>query len=207
MISPLDRAWLDMARGQAVKAWGFTSPNPCVGAVVVRDGRVVGHGFHRAAGLPHAEPIALELAGRRARGATLYVTLEPCSHRGRTPPCAEAILASGVVRVVVADLVINKPLGWSPPGIEFRRAHLYDINPVGVGAMAVASALSVTAYLGVFGPAAQAFSATIALCLHYEYLAVDLHVVGMALLWIALVFTLWSGWSYFRDFYHEVFSS
>jgi signal transduction histidine kinase/CheY-like chemotaxis protein/purine-cytosine permease-like protein len=75
-----------------------------------------------------------------------------------------ANIAISWMMVVVADLVINKPLGWSPPGIEFRRAHLYDINPVGVGAMATASALSVTAYLGAFGPVAQAFSAIIALC-------------------------------------------
>ncbi len=81
---------------------GQTSPNPAVGAVVVRDGEVVGHGFHTYAGLKHAEVLALEEAGERARGATLYVTLEPCCHQGRTGPCTEAVIASGVKRVVTA---------------------------------------------------------------------------------------------------------
>jgi diaminohydroxyphosphoribosylaminopyrimidine deaminase / 5-amino-6-(5-phosphoribosylamino)uracil reductase len=78
-----------------------TKPNPVVGAVVVADGEVVGEGWHERAGEAHAEVIALESAGERARGATLYVTLEPCSHHGRTPPCVDAILAAGVARVVV----------------------------------------------------------------------------------------------------------
>ena len=81
---------------------GLTRPNPAVGAVVVRNGRVVGEGYHRKAGGPHAEVVALRQAGDRARGATLYVTLEPCSTWGRTPPCTEAILAAGLRRVVVA---------------------------------------------------------------------------------------------------------
>src|SRR5438034_4242732 len=80
---------------------GRTSPNPPVGAVVVAGGMVVGRGFHRRAGLPHAEVEALRAAGRRARGSTLYVTLEPCAHHGRTPPCTEAIRAAGVRRVVI----------------------------------------------------------------------------------------------------------
>lgn len=79
---------------------GWTSPNPMVGAVVVKDGQVVGTGFHRRAGGPHAEVHALEEAGHSARGATLYVTLEPCNHTGRTPPCTQAILKSGVSKVV-----------------------------------------------------------------------------------------------------------
>jgi len=81
---------------------GRTSPNPAVGAVLVRDGEVVGRGFHTYAGQKHAEIMALEEAGERARGATLYVTLEPCSHQGRTPPCADALIAAGVGRVVAA---------------------------------------------------------------------------------------------------------
>lgn len=82
---------------------GLTSPNPLVGAVVVTPaGEVAGEGFHAHAGGPHAEVVALEAAGARARGATLYVTLEPCVHQGRTPPCTEAVLAAGVRRVVAA---------------------------------------------------------------------------------------------------------
>lgn len=86
----------------AAQGLGRTSPNPAVGAVVVREGVVVGEGWHRAAGQPHAEVEALRAAGAAARGATVYVTLEPCSHHGRTPPCTDALLAAGVARVVYA---------------------------------------------------------------------------------------------------------
>jgi len=86
----------------AKKGTGKTFPNPMVGAVVVKGGRVVGRGFHQCAGLPHAEVEALLCAKGRARGATLYVNLEPCNHFGRTPPCADAIIRSGVSRVVCA---------------------------------------------------------------------------------------------------------
>lgn len=86
----------------ARKGLGRTAPNPAVGAVVVRRGRVVGEGYHRAAGEPHAEVEALRAAGEKARGADLYVTLEPCDHRGRTPPCTAAIVAAGVARVAYA---------------------------------------------------------------------------------------------------------
>lgn len=94
---------LDLARG--VK--GRTSPNPAVGAVLVRDGEVVGEGATMSYGLPHAEPVALAAAGGRARGATMYVTLEPCSHTGRTPPCADAVIAAGVTEVHIATLDPN----------------------------------------------------------------------------------------------------
>src|SRR5207253_122015 len=86
----------------AQKAKHQTSPNPMVGAVLVREGKVVGEGYHRRAGGPHAEVIALRQAGEMARGATLYVTLEPCVHEGRTAPCVEALLGAGVARVIAA---------------------------------------------------------------------------------------------------------
>ncbi len=86
----------------AERGWGRVAPNPMVGAVLVRDGVIVGEGYHAEFGGPHAEVVALERAGERARGSTLYVTLEPCSRQGKTPPCAEAILRAGVSRVVYA---------------------------------------------------------------------------------------------------------
>ena len=86
----------------AANARGRTSPNPLVGAVIVKDGRIVAEGWHRQAGTPHAEVHALNMAGDLAKGATLYVTLEPCSHFGKTPPCANAIAEAGIKRVVAA---------------------------------------------------------------------------------------------------------
>lgn len=93
-----------MARALQLAANGLTttSPNPRVGCVIVKDGHIVGEGWHARAGSPHAEIHALKAAGRAARGATVYVTLEPCSHHGRTPPCAEALIQAGVTRVVAA---------------------------------------------------------------------------------------------------------
>ncbi len=95
-----DIYFMKLALAEARKGIGRTSPNPTVGAVVVRKGKVVGRGYHRRAGTPHAEPNALYDAGRKARGATLYVTLEPCNHHGRTLPCTHAVLQSGIARVV-----------------------------------------------------------------------------------------------------------
>src|SRR5262245_62114686 len=86
----------------ARQAEGRTSPNPMVGAVVVKDGRIVGEGYHRRAGAPTAETEALRAAGDSARGAAMYVTLEPCAHHGRTPPCADAIIAAGIAEVYYA---------------------------------------------------------------------------------------------------------
>ncbi len=104
-LTQQDETFMRRALGLAARGVGRTAPNPPVGAVVVRRGRIVGEGFHPRAGEPHAEVFALAAAGAAARGATLYVTLEPCNHTGRTPPCTRAILDAGVARVVycVAD--------------------------------------------------------------------------------------------------------
>ena len=98
----LDERFLRRALQIAERARGHTHPNPLVGAVVVRDGEIVGEGYHPRAGAPHAEALALEAAGERARGATVYVSLEPCDHHGRTPPCSLALIRAGVARVVLA---------------------------------------------------------------------------------------------------------
>src|SRR6476619_6786640 len=97
-----DETTMRRALALAERGRGRTSPNPLVGAVVVRDEREVGEGWHEGPGTPHAEAAALAEAGGDARGATLYVTLEPCDHFGRMPPCTQAILASGVTEVVAA---------------------------------------------------------------------------------------------------------
>ncbi|MCA9581605.1 MAG: bifunctional diaminohydroxyphosphoribosylaminopyrimidine deaminase/5-amino-6-(5-phosphoribosylamino)uracil reductase RibD [Myxococcales bacterium] len=99
MTDAMDGRWMGEALREAKK--GDPSPNPHVGAVVVRHGRVVGRGYHRRAGEAHAEVAALHRAGKAAKGATLYVTVEPCNHFGRTPPCTDAIVAAGVARVVI----------------------------------------------------------------------------------------------------------
>ncbi len=95
----------------AERGWGHTAPNPMVGAVVVRDGVVVGEGYHARFGESHAEVVALGAAGARAKGATLYVSLEPCAHTGKTPPCTDAILAAGIGRVVYAAADPNPVAG------------------------------------------------------------------------------------------------
>jgi diaminohydroxyphosphoribosylaminopyrimidine deaminase/5-amino-6-(5-phosphoribosylamino)uracil reductase len=97
-----DDRFMDEAFALAEHGRGRTHPNPLVGAVIVKDGAVVGRGFHAGPGEPHAETVALREAGPSAAGATLYSTLEPCAHQGRTPPCADAIVGAGVTRVVVA---------------------------------------------------------------------------------------------------------
>jgi len=98
---------LERALELAERGRGMTHPNPIVGAVVVCDGEVVGEGWHERKGEPHAEVIALRAAGERARGGTLYLTMEPCAHHGSTPPCTEAVLGAGVERVVAASLDPN----------------------------------------------------------------------------------------------------
>src|SRR5690242_3300722 len=97
-----DQLWMRRALDLAECGRGWVEPNPLVGAVIVRDGRMVGEGWHRRYGEAHAEVNALAEAGDAARGATLYVTLEPCCHHGKTPPCTDAVLRAGVRRVVAA---------------------------------------------------------------------------------------------------------
>jgi diaminohydroxyphosphoribosylaminopyrimidine deaminase / 5-amino-6-(5-phosphoribosylamino)uracil reductase len=97
-----DRRFMELALTLGRRGLGRTWPNPAVGAVVVKDGVIVGRGWTQPGGRPHAEPIALQQAGTEARGATLYVTLEPCSHFGKSPPCADAVIAAGISRVVSA---------------------------------------------------------------------------------------------------------
>jgi len=101
-VTDLDSFWMRRALAEAGRGLGHVEPNPMVGAVVVRDGRLVGIGHHARFGGPHAEVEALAVAGDSARGATLYVTLEPCCHFGKTPPCTDAVLAAGIARVVAA---------------------------------------------------------------------------------------------------------
>jgi diaminohydroxyphosphoribosylaminopyrimidine deaminase/5-amino-6-(5-phosphoribosylamino)uracil reductase len=117
---------MKLALRLAAKGAGWVSPNPMVGAVVVKDGQVVGKGYHRRAGLPHAEVEALRTAGEAARGADLYVTLEPCNHQGRTPPCTQAILASGVRRVIIASRDPNPQVTGG--GADFLNEQGMDIT-------------------------------------------------------------------------------
>jgi diaminohydroxyphosphoribosylaminopyrimidine deaminase / 5-amino-6-(5-phosphoribosylamino)uracil reductase len=117
MTDPLERALELAERGR-----GTTRPNPMVGAVVVRDGEVIGEGWHERPGLPHAERLALEAAGDRARGGTLFTTLEPCTHEGRTGPCASAVVEAGIARVVVGT---RDPNPKAAGGLErLREAHV-----------------------------------------------------------------------------------
>jgi diaminohydroxyphosphoribosylaminopyrimidine deaminase / 5-amino-6-(5-phosphoribosylamino)uracil reductase len=99
-VSEQDRQWMRRAIALAWNGWGRVAPNPLVGCVLVRDGAAVGEGWHAEYGGPHAEVAALHAAGDAARGATAYVSLEPCSHHGKTPPCTDALIAAGVRRVV-----------------------------------------------------------------------------------------------------------
>src|SRR5437763_7936291 len=118
---------LERALELAERGRGTTHPNPLVGAVVVRDGEVVGEGWHERVGGPHAEVVALEMAGARARGATLYVTMEPCTHHGRTPPCVDRVLEAGVARVVTGSSDPNPKAGG---GLERLRAAGVDVELV-----------------------------------------------------------------------------
>ena len=129
MQHALDLAW---------RGWGRVHPNPLVGAVVLDGGEAVGEGWHAEYGAQHAEPIALAAAGSRARGATLVVTLEPCAHQGKQPPCVDAILRAGIRRVVAA---------------------LPDTNPVAAGGAALLREAGVPVELGLERNAAEAQNA------------------------------------------------
>ncbi|MGI6081814.1 MAG: bifunctional diaminohydroxyphosphoribosylaminopyrimidine deaminase/5-amino-6-(5-phosphoribosylamino)uracil reductase RibD [Limnochordia bacterium] len=116
-----DEHWMRKALELAERARGRTSPNPIVGAVIVKDGRLVGAGYHQRAGGPHAEILALRQAGVDSQGADIYVTLEPCAHHGRTPPCSEALIAAGIRRTVVA-MVDPNPLTTGKGIARLRQA-------------------------------------------------------------------------------------
>ena len=120
MLSPQDSVWMANALHLAERGLYTTSPNPRVGCVLVRDDKIVGEGWHQYAGEPHAEVHALRAAGGAARGATVYVTLEPCSHQGRTPPCTDGLISAGVTRVVAAIQDPNPQVAGQ--GIEKLRA-------------------------------------------------------------------------------------
>jgi diaminohydroxyphosphoribosylaminopyrimidine deaminase / 5-amino-6-(5-phosphoribosylamino)uracil reductase len=128
----IDRRYMRMACRLAEKAAGRTSPNPMVGAVLVRDGKIIGAGFHQFAGGDHAEIVALKKAGEKARGATLYINLEPCNHYGRTPPCTRSLIAAGIKEVVVGmkdpnPLVSGKGLrALARAGIKVRTGVLQE---------------------------------------------------------------------------------
>lgn len=113
--------YMSLAMRQAKRAWGRTFPNPLVGAMVVKNNRIISRGYHKKTGLPHAEVVALSLAGRQAKGAVLYVTLEPCSHFGRTPPCTDMIIKSGTKQAIIGMLDPN-PVN-NGKGVEILRRH------------------------------------------------------------------------------------
>lgn len=137
-MTEIDGAYMRRALRLARHGWGQTAPNPLVGAVVVRDGEVIGEGYHARFGADHAEVVALRAAGDRALGSTLYVSLEPCAHHGQTPPCVDAILAAGVARVVAA---------------------IADPNPLARGGLARLAAAGVATETGAEEPAARELNA------------------------------------------------
>ena len=155
-----DLRWMAAALNLGSRSLGLAAPNPSVGAILVKDGAVVGRGTTAPGGRPHAERIAIERAGEAARGATLYVTLEPCSHHGVSPPCADAIIEAGVARVVSAMEDPNPLVGGrgharlraagiavavGPGADQARRDHLGHILRVTAGRPCVTLKLAETA--------------------------------------------------------------
>ena len=151
--APLERSAMQRALDLARRGWGRVAPNPLVGAVVVQDRLVVGDGWHSGFGEPHAEVMALRAAGTRARGATLVVTLEPCAHQGKTPPCIDAIRESGVRRVVMA---IRDPDPEARGGLEALREAQIEVE---TGLLAEAAAAQNAPFLFVREQAARPFVA------------------------------------------------
>src|SRR5439155_21894658 len=131
MTSAQDARFMALALALGRRGLGRTWPNPAVGAVVARDSVIIGRGWTQPGGRPHAETEALRRAGEAARGATLYVTLEPCSHHGKTPPCADAIVAAGIARVVSALVDPNPEVAGAG---HWRLAEAGVVVEVGVGA-------------------------------------------------------------------------
>lgn len=125
-MDALDRLFLERANELARRGAGNTSPNPAVGAVVVRDGRIIGEGYHHRAGEPHAEVHAIQAAGESADGATLYVSLEPCNHFGRTPPCTHAVVQARLARVVIGAADPNPKTDGG--GIAYLRERGIDVE-------------------------------------------------------------------------------
>ena len=121
-----DIQFMKLALREARKGLGRSSPNPCVGAVIVKDGDIVARGYHKKAGAPHAEIEALRKAGERARGAVMYVTLEPCNHHGRTPPCSHAVAKSGITKIVIGMLDPNPLVNGS--GAAFLRENGVEVK-------------------------------------------------------------------------------
>ena len=115
---------MDLALSLAETGWGQTAPNPMVGAVIFRGDELIAEGAHERFGGPHAEAVALERAGDRAKGATLYVNLEPCNHEGRNPPCTEAIIDAGISRVVAAVRDPNPVAAGGADRLQIGRAHV-----------------------------------------------------------------------------------
>ena len=167
-LSREDLAYLDWARKIARRGWGRVHPNPLVGCVLVLNNQVVGEGYHREFGGPHAEIIALEAAKSKAEGATAYVSLEPCNHEGKTPPCSQALVQAGVVRVIygVAEPGVKEGGGrntlarggievigpvWDSIAGRIENPSFFHVQTHGTPYIALKLALSLDGYIGIRG--------------------------------------------------------